>query len=463
MGIGSLALTQLLSRDGLLAAPPEKPPLEQRSFDLLPKASHFEPKAESMISIFMGGGPSHIDMFDPKPVLEKYHGQVFPGSNIKYDNAGGASSTVLASPFKFRQYGQAGMDVSELLPHFSGIVDDVTLVRSMNLGGIRNHVAGMRAMNSGRQQSGRAAIGSWLTYGLGSDCQDLPAYVSMVPYSNPPGSPYWSSGPLPSIYQGTVVRSKEPRIANLEPPSHLKGKAQQEQLSLLRELNREHLEAHPGELDLEARIASYELAARMQTSAKEVTDLSGESEATRKLYGLDDDKTRRIGECCLIARRLVERGVRFVQIWYYGWDMHDNIFERLQRACAATDKPTAGLVRDLKSRGMLEKTLVHWGGEMGRLPVIQNAREGRDPGRDHNTDGFSMWLAGGGIKSGSIYGATDDFGHKAVIDPIHHSDYHATLLKLFGFDHKKLSYLHNGRQLTLTDGQSGQIIQGILS
>ncbi len=460
-GIGGLGLAQLLQQDAMAA--PAKPALEKPTFDLSAKAPPRPARAKAMISLFMGGGPSHLDMLDPKPLLEKYDGKQFPGTDIKYDNAGGASSTVMASPFKFRKHGQCGTEVSELLPHTAGIVDEIAVVRSMNLGGLRNHVAGMRALNTGIGQAGRPALGSWMTYGLGTESQELPAFVALIVGSNPPGSPYWSSAMLPSIYQGTVVRDKAPRIMNLDPPAHLKGEAQARQFSLLEQLNQIHLRQHPGEHDLEARIASYELAANMQLAAKEALDIANESEATRKLYGLDNNLTRQMGEACIIARRLVERGVRFVNIWHYAWDMHENINGVLPGRCQRTDQPSAALVKDLKMRGLLDTTLVHWGGEMGRLPVIQNRGENKKPGRDHNTDGFSMWLAGGGIKPGITYGATDEFGHKAVEDVVHHYDYHATLMDLFGMDNQHLAFKRNAREETLLNGQPGKIQTGLLA
>jgi hypothetical protein len=372
---------------------------------------------------------------------------------------------LLASPWKFAKHGQSGTAVSELLPHLAKIVDDITVIRSMHTG-VNNHGQSIQALNTGRIFSGRPALGSWMTYGLGSENQNLPAFVVLT---DPEGLPVegvtnWSNGWLPSLYQGTVVRPREPRILNLDPPPQLKGAPQQRNLAYLERLNRQHLERHPGELDLEARIASYELAARMQTAAKEALDLGGESPATKKLYGLDDPVTQDYGSRCLIARRLVERGVRFVQLFtrYQFWDHHGQIVKGLPAACRKTDKPAAALVKDLKSRGLLDTTLVHWGGEMGRLPVIQNDAGPANVGRDHNTFGFSMWLAGGGIKGGCVYGATDEFGHKAVVDVVSHSDYHATLLHLFGLEPQKLVYRRNGQEQSLVDNQPCRVVRAIL-
>jgi hypothetical protein len=460
--LGSLGLAWLQGREEAAGAPaPVKPTLERQQFDTRPKRPHHAPRARAMISIFMGGGPSHLDLFDPKPVLGRLDGKLFPGGEIKYDNAGGASKVVMASPFQFSPRGQCGMEISDLLPHTAEIADELTLIRSMNLQGIRNHVAGMRAMTTARGTPGRPSMGSWITYGLGSESENLPAYVALVIRKDPPGSPFWSSGVLPSIYQGTHVREEEPRIMNLDPPPFLAGEPQEKQLALLERINQRHLAGHAADTDLAARIASYELAARMQLSAREALDVSRESRATRDLYGLDDPTTRRHAEAFLIARRLVERGVRFVQIWDYGWDMHENINEVLPKKCLTADKPTAGLIKDLKSRGMLDSTLVHWGGEMGRLPVIQG-RAGK-PGRDHNTDGFSIWLAGGGVKQGHVHGATDEFGLFAVENVVHHTDFLATVLHLLGLDATKLAYQRSGRSETILDNQTGRVVSEILA
>ena len=461
LGVGSLALASLL-RDEQLLADPSKPDLGRRTFDLKPKTPHAAPKARAMISMFMQGGPSHIDLFDPKPEMAKYHLKPFPGE-IKYDNAAEASSKVFASPWKFAKHGNVGADVSELLPHFATIVDDVTVVRSMHTG-VNNHVQSIHALNNGRIQAGRPALGSWLTYGLGSESQELPAFVVLT---DPDGLPVdgvfnWSNGWLPSLYQGTVVRPREPRILNLEPPEQFRGDVQEGYLGFLNQLNRKHLEQHPGEHDLDASIASYALAARMQTAAREALDISQETKATQTMYGLDDPATKDYGTRCLIARRLVERGVRFVQLYtrYQYWDHHGNIEKALPASCKKVDQPGAALVKDLKQRGLLDSTLVHWGGEMGRLPVIQNEK---NIGRDHNTYGFTAWYAGGGIRAGHVHGATDEFGHKAVEKVVNHYDFHATLLHLFGLDPTRLVYRHNAREQTLLDGQEGKIVTEILA
>jgi len=327
-------------------------------------------------------------------------------------------------------------------------------------------VQSIHALNTSRIQAGRPVLGSWLTYGLGSETQNLPAYVVLTdPVSLPVvGVGNWSNGWLPSLYQGTVVRPQEPRIFNLDPSAHLRGPAQERYLRYLQRLNQGHMQSRPGELDLEARIAGYELAARMQTAAREALDINRESPATHRLYGLDDPATRDYGSRCLIARRLIERGVRFVQVFTRNqfWDHHGSILSALPAACRMTDKPSAALVKDLKQRGLLENTVVHWGGEMGRLPVIQNDSGRARVGRDHNTHGFSMWLAGGGFKPGCVYGQTDDFGHHAAVNVVNHYDYHATLLHIFGVDHRRLVYTRNGQEQTLTDGQAGRVVPEIL-
>jgi uncharacterized protein (DUF1501 family) len=330
--------------------------------------------------------------------------------------------------------------------------------------GVNNHDQSINALNTGEILAGRPSLGSWLTYALGCESQNLPAFVALTdPGGLPVGGVHnWQNGSLPSLYQGTVVRPQEPRILNLEPPPQLEGKVQQGLLSYLGTINEQHLAAHSGEWDLSARIESYERAARMQVAAKELLDVSSESAATQKLYGLGDPATHEFGTRCLIARRLVERGVRFVQI-YTGnqtWDHHNGIEKSLPDICSKTDQPAAALVTDLKQRGLLETTLVHWGGEMGRLPVIENEK---NVGRDHNTYGFSMWLAGGGVRGGCVHGATDELGHKAAEAVVTHHDYHATLLHLFGLDERQASFARPAGAVKLVDGQSGKVVEAILS
>lgn len=464
-GLGSIALATLLQKEGLLAAP-VKPALgNETEFDLTPKQGHFPGKAKAMISLFMMGGPSQMDLFDPKPMLTKYDGQNFPG-DIKYDNLAQASSKVFGSPWKFSKHGQCGMELSELVPHLGKVADDICLIRSMS-SGVSNHAQGLYAMNAGRVTAGRPALGSWLTYGLGAETEDLPAYMVL---SHPGGLPtfqgeHFTNGWLPSLFQGTVIRPTEPRILNLDPPAALAGKSQDRQLALLKEFNEEHLAALPGELDLQARISSYELAAKMQTAAKEALDISNEPEHIKKLYGVDDPKTRDYATRCIIARRLVERGVRYVQVLNAGqsWDQHGSLLTALPNNCAATDQPSAALITDLKQRGLLESTVVHWGGEMGRLPVLQNDAGREKWGRDHNTYGFSMWVAGGGFKAGHVHGETDEWSHKAVLDEVKHYDWHATLLHAFGLDHTQLNYKRNGLAASLTDNQGAKVVSQLLA
>ncbi len=459
-GLSGVALAWLMKQDGLLAAPP-KPTLERPTYDLRPKAPAHPPQAKAMISMFMQGGPSHHDLFDPKPELQKRHLESFPG-DIKYDNAAEASAKLFASPWKFSKHGECGMDLSELLPNLGTIADDICLIRSMHTG-VNNHGQSINALNTGRTTGGRPALGSWMTYGLGNESDNLPAFVVLTDPGGLPvlGVENWQSGFLPSLYQGTVVRPQEPRILNLDPPPEFAGQPQSRMLDYLEKLNRKHLESRPGEHDLSARIQSYELAARMQVAAKEALDLSQESEATHRMYGLDVKETADYGSRCLIARRLVERGVRFVQIHTGNqtWDHHGGIEKGLPTVCKRTDKPAAALVADLKARGMLDSTLVHWGGEMGRLPVIQNEK---NIGRDHNTYGFSMWLAGGGVKPGLIYGATDEFGHKAVENIVNHFDYHATMMHLFGLSPEQLAFERPTGTGSLLDGQEGKIVWDVL-
>lgn len=464
-GLGSLALASLLKDDGLLAAP-VKPLLSgETRYDLTAKRPHFEPRAKAMISLFMMGGPSQMDLFDPKPMLTKYDGQKFPGE-IKYDNLAQASSKVFGSPWKFAKHGQCGTELSELLPKLATVVDEITVIRSMT-SGVSNHAQGLYAMNGGRITAGRPALGSWLTYGLGSETQDLPSYMVL---SHPKGLPtfqgeHFTNGWLPAMFQGTVIRAQEPRILNLDPPPSLAGKPQERQLALLKAFNEEHLAQHPGELDLQARIASYELAANMQTAAKEALDISNEPAHIKKLYGVDNPVTSDYATRCIIARRLVERGVRYVQVLNVGqsWDQHGSLLSALPANCAATDQPSAALLIDLKQRGLLDSTVVHWGGEMGRLPVLQNDAGREKWGRDHNTYGFSMWVAGGGFKKGYVHGETDEWSHRAVIDEVRHFDWHATLLHNFGLDHTRLTYKRNGLAASLTDNQGAKVVNQLLA
>lgn len=455
----TLAIASLLQQQ--LDASPPKPNLTPQPIDLKPKPTHFPAQATSMISMFMQGGPSHMDLFDRKPELEKRHGEKFSGE-LKYDNAAESSAKIWAGPWKWERFGQCGMELSELVPHLGSIADDITLIRSMNTG-VNNHGQSIYALHHGRITAGRPVLGSWLTYGIGNVSQQLPAFVVLTDPGGLPvlGTDCWSNGWLPSLYQGTVIRPQEPRILNLNPPSHLAGRPQKAYLQMLNQINGEHLTSHPNESDLQARTSTYALAEAMQSAAREALDIGQETAATHQMYGLDQDATREFGTRCLIARRLVERGVRFVQLYTstQQWDHHANIKDALPAACKKTDQPSAALVKDLKQRGLLDSTLVHWGGEMGRLPVIQNES---NVGRDHNTYGFSTWLAGGGLRAGCMHGETDEFGYQAVKDIVHHYDYHATILHLFGLDPARLAFARPGGLGTLLDGQPGQIVRAIL-
>lgn len=466
MGIGGVALAWLLNQEGLWANP-TKLAQQHRQHDLKPKTPPLPAQATAMISLFQHGGPSHIDLTDPKPELTRLSGTDYTG-DIQYSFVNRASKQLLGSPWKFEPRGECGTEISELLPHLAEIVDDVCLIRSMHTGA-NGHEVSIRYFHGGIPGVlGRPTFGSWLVYGLGSENQNLPAYMVLT---DPGGLPVdgvnnWTNGFMPPLYQGTVLRPKEPRILNLDAPAHLQGALQQQNLGLLQMLNRRHLAQHPGEPDLEARIASYELAAGMQTAAREALDISQETQATHTLYGLDRPETREYGTRCLIARRLVERGVRFVQLFHNGqpWDNHSNIASGLPSICRRTDQPAAALVKDLKQRGMLDSTIVHWGGEIGRLPVIEN-QDGdvAKAGRDHNGQGFSIWLAGGGIKGGLAYGNTDEVGHKAVENIVTPNDFQATLLRQFGLDHTGLTYNHNGQDQVISNHRPARVVEEILN
>jgi len=464
MGIGAIALATMLDQDRLLAKPPSVE-AERPHFDLKPKTPPRQPQATAMISLFQHGGPAHMDLMDPKPELTKRSGTEFT-DDVQFSFVNRATKTLFGSPWTFSPRGECGTEISELLPHLAEIVDDVCVMRSMHTGA-NGHEVSIRFFHGGVPGVlGRPTLGSWLVYALGTESQQLPAYMVLTdPGGHPVDSAHnWTNGFMPPLFQGTVLRPKEPRIFNLDAPPHLEGTLQEQNLTLLNALNERHLERHPAEADLEARIASYELAASMQEAAREALDISGETEATHKLYGLDNDTTREYGTRCLIARRLVERGVRFVQLFLGGqpWDNHSNIRESLPAVCRRTDQPSAALVKDLKQRGMLDTTVVHWGGEIGRLPVTENHGDPAKCGRDHNGQGFSMWLAGGGFRGGMTYGQTDEVGHRAVENVVTPNDYHATLLHLFGLDHLRLTYRYQGRDFRLTD-VGGKVISKMIA
>jgi hypothetical protein len=411
---------------------------------LAPKQPHHPPKAKSIIWLFMEGGPSHVDLFDPKPKLLELAGQPMPASFGHPITAMGTSNnTLMPSKRTFKPYGQSGIQVSDWYPHIAEHVDDMTVIRSVWADGL-NHVGSVCQMNTGSILAGRPAMGAWTTYGLGSANRNLPSFVVLLDDREPIGGPKnWSSGFLPATFQGTQFRQGDTPILHLNSPFGTTAEQQRSKLDFLKQLNERYSQQNPGDSELEARIAAYELAYQMQSSAPEAVDMSKETEATKKLYGLDAPETSAFGANCLLARRLVERGVRFVELYAgsgSGWDAHSDIEGNHSKRCRASDKPIAGLLSDLKSRGMLDETLVVWGGEFGRTPFNE-----KGDGRDHNPWGFSMWMAGGGTKRGQYIGVTDDIGLRAVERPVHVHDIHASILWLLGMDHVSLTYMHNGR------------------
>ncbi|MEJ6580168.1 MAG: DUF1501 domain-containing protein [Akkermansiaceae bacterium] len=441
-GFASLGLAGVLADQGLLAA--ESP--------LNPKAPHFRPKAKRIIHLFMNGGPSQVDTFDPKPALEKYHGQRPPGADRKTErNTGG----LFKSPFEFKRSGQSGIPVSEIFPEVAKCIDDICVIRSMHTD-VPNHEPSLLMMNSGITQPIRPSMGSWLCYGLGVENQDLPGFVVLCPGKPVVGPQLWSNGFLPGIYQGCHIEKLDPKkIVDHINNKHLTPGTQRQQLDLINRLNDLHSDQRSGDDQLESRIQSLEVAFKMQTKAPEAFDITKETEATRKLYG-----EGQFADSCLTARRLVERGVRMVQVYYGGgqpWDDHGNIENGHRDKGQKSDQAIAGLLRDLKSRGLLDDTLVLWGGEFGRTPVSEGGN-----GRDHNHHGFSVWLAGGGIKGGMTYGSTDEFGFAAVENKVHVHDLHATILHLMGLDHENLTYRYSGRDFRLTDVH-GRVVHDILA
>jgi len=447
-GFSGLALASLLDQDGLLAAEPGQ---QKRVNPLAPKESHFKTKAKSVIFLFMYGGVSHVDTFDPKPELTKNHGK--PMNKGKVDVFFGNPGNLMASPYKFEKHGQSGIEVSELYPHLATKVDDLCMVRSV-YSTSNNHSPAIFQMNSGNMRPGNPSLGSWVTYGLGSENENLPAYIVMYDWRGGPigGAPNWSSGFMPAAYQGTSFRAGNKPIVDLNPPKWVDPHLQRQEIDLVQKLNHEHQASHAGNSDLDARIASYELAFQMQTHAPEAVDISRESDATKKLYGIGEKTTDYFGRQCLIARRMVERGVRFIQLYSGGghqqesWDAHYGLHENHSLHCAETDKPIAGLIQDLKAHGLLDSTLIVWGGEFGRMPISQSGI-----GRDHNPWGFTMWFAGGGVKGGQVIGATDEYGYKAEVEPFSVHDMHATILHAMGLDHRKLTYYYGGREQRLTN------------
>jgi hypothetical protein len=452
MGIGALALADCTAETATAANPLE------------PKQPHFPGKAKHIIHLFMNGGPSHVDSFDPKPELTRMAGKKLPTPNLRTERPTGAA---FASPFKFKQCGDSGIEVSDLFPHVAESIDELAVIRSMHAD-VPNHEPSLLLMNCGDARQIRPSLGSWTTYGLGTENQNLPAFISMCPGGYPiQESQNWQAGFLPGVFQGTYVDSKhrsiEKLIANIR-NNRIGQQQQAQQLDLLRALNQKHLEKRDEDSQLEARIQSFELAYRMQMEAAEAFDVSREPQHILDMYG-DGVQARQI----LIARRLVERGVRFIQLWHgdgQPWDNHDDIEVNHRRLAKQCDQAIGALIKDLKQRGLLEETLILWGGEFGRTPTVELPKKGSNAGkingRDHNHHGFTMWMAGGGVKGGVVHGATDEFGFKAVEDLVHVHDLHATILHLLGFDHEKFTYRYAGRDYRLTD-LYGNVVHDVLA
>jgi hypothetical protein len=462
MGFGLLGLANLLGPEilgsQLLADE------ASNNNPLAPRSPQFPAKAKRVIHIFANGGPSHVDTFDPKPILAKLHGQPLPMDNLKTERRTGAA---FQSPFKFQKYGQSGIEVSDLFPHVAESIDDIAVIRSMHAD-VPNHEPSLLLMNCGEARLPRPSMGSWVTYGLGTVNQNLPGFISLCPGGYPiQESQNWQSAFLPGIYQGTYINTANKDVEQLI--EHIKNKSvtleeQRQQLDLLNKLNEQHARRRAADARFEARVQSFELAYRMQMDATDAFDISREPESVRKAYG---DGTQ--GRQLLISRRLLERGVRFVQVWHgdgQPWDSHDDLEESHRRLARESDQPIGALLKDLKQRGMLDDTLVIWGGEFGRTPTVElptpGANAGKVNGRDHNHHGFSMWMAGGGVRGGYVHGATDEFGFKAVDKPVHVHDLHATILQLLGFDHTKLTFRHAGRDFRLTDVH-GNVVKELIA
>ncbi|MCC6368758.1 MAG: DUF1501 domain-containing protein [Bryobacterales bacterium] len=455
-GIGMMALGNLLASEGRTATIDDP---------LAPKKPHFPAKAKNVIFLFMEGAPSQMELFDPKPELSKWNGKPLPADLTKDLKLAFIKPTakVLGPQFQFRKYGQCGMELSELLPHTGSVADDICLVRSMYSEAF-NHHPGQLFLFTGSMVGGRPTMGAWVNYGLGSESQNLPGFVVLASgVGTSAGSDNWSSGFLPSTYAGTVLRSKGDPILYLSNPKGVSDASQRLRLDMLKELNQEHLET-TGDAEIASRIHSYELAYRMQTSGPELLDFSKESQETLDMYGVKNEKTKAFGTNCLLARRLVERGVRFVMLLHASWDHHSAIVKGLKQQTGATDQPSAALIKDLKQRGLLDETLVVWGGEFGRTSMSEMRRPD-DPdsiGRDHHPNGYAMWMAGGGIKGGQVIGQTDELALSVVQDKVHVHDLQATILHCLGMEHTKLTYRHLGRDFRLTD-LGGQVVRKMLA
>ncbi len=444
VGMGAMALPSLL---GAATDP------------MAPKKPHHTPKAKNVIYLFMAGGPSHMELFDNKPMLTKFDGTLPPADLLKGYRAAfiNPNSKLLGPKFKFSKYGQSGAEISELLPHTAGVVDDLLIVKSM-VSDAFNHAPAQLLMNTGSMQFGRPSMGAWSIYGLGNESKDLPAFVVFSSGAKGPsgGSSCWGSGFLPTVYQGVQFRNSGDPVLYLSNPRGVDNETQRESLDTIQAMNRERL-AVTGDPEISTRINSFEMAYRMQSSAPELMDMSKESKATLDMYGIEPGKPS-FASNCLLARRLVERGVRFVQLYHEAWDQHGSLVSGLKKNCKDTDQACAALVKDLKQRGLLENTLVIWGGEFGRTPMVQ----GGSDGRDHHPNAFTMWMAGGGVKAGTVLGESDELGFNVTKDKVHVHDLHATCMHLLGFDHLKLTYRFQGRDYRLTDVH-GQVIQKMLA
>ena len=453
VGMGALALNHLLASAGYAATQGADNPLA-------PKKPHFAPKARNVIFLFMAGAPSHLEMFDYKPQLAKFDGTMPPPELLKGYRAAfiNPNSQLLGPKFKFAKYGQSGAELSELIPHTAGIVDDIAIVRSMVTDAF-NHAPGQLMMNTGSQIFGRPSMGAWAIYGLGSEAKDLPAFVVFSTGAKGPsgGNSCWGSGFLPTVYQGVQFRNIGDPVLYLSNPRGVDEKLQRDSLDTINKLNRMRLDV-TGDPEIATRINSFEMAFKMQSSAPELMDISKEPKHILEMYGAEPGKAS-FANSVLMARRLVERGVRFVQIYHEAWDQHGNLVKDITKNCKDTDQASAALVKDLKQRGMLKDTLVVWGGEFGRTPMVQG---GTNDGRDHHPNAFTMWLAGGGVKTGVTIGGTDELGFNAVEDRVHVHDLHATILHLLGFDHEKLTYRFQGRDFRLTDVH-GLIVDKLLA
>ena len=456
-GVGLIALQQLLASEALAAD------AAAAADPLAPKAAHFPGKAKNVIFLFMSGGPSQLDLFDSKPELQQWHGKSLPPSLTKDLQLAFVkpNAAVMASPHQFTPSGKSGTMVSDLLPHTATCADEMSVLLAVHSDAF-NHDPGEMMLMTGSPIIGRPSMGSWVTYGLGSESKDLPGFVVLSSGGNPSaGSNNWSNGFMPSVYQGTRFRSVGEPIPYLSNPSNLSRELQRARLDAMRKLNERH-QTTTGDQDVAARIASYELAFRMQISAPELLDFSKEPAGMLEQYGINQEPTHPFGVNCLLARRMVERGVRFVMVQHGGWDHHDRIEAGLKTNCQITDRPTAALLKDLKQRGLLDSTLVIWGGEFGRTPMSQMNRPDAQPGRDHHPNCFAVWMAGGGIKGGQTVGKTDEFGLQGTEDRVHIHDLQATILHCLGFEHTRLTYSHMGRPFRLTD-VAGQVVKKLLA